>query len=67
MLGRKVVDPVCGMRIRKREAVATLEHEGETYYFCSEMCKEEFIKDPMKYMGSEHQTKNTGRGCGCCH
>lgn len=67
MLGRKVVDPVCGMRIKKREAAATLEHEGETYYFCSESCKEEFIKDPMKYMNPEHKTAKTGRGCGCCH
>ncbi|UCC41606.1 MAG: YHS domain-containing protein [Candidatus Aminicenantes bacterium] len=44
-----VVDPVCGMKIKKSDAKATYEHNGETYYFCMEGCKNKFKKDPDKY------------------
>ena len=43
------VDPVCGMKIKKADAKATYEHNGKTYYFCMEGCKEKFMKDPEKY------------------
>ena len=29
-----VVDPVCGMKIKKSDAKATYEYNGKTYYFC---------------------------------
>ena len=45
-----VVDPVCGMKIKKSEAKATYEYNGKTYYFCMEGCKEKFMKDPEKYV-----------------
>jgi len=45
----KVVDPVCGMEVDAQAAV-TAEHEGETYYFCSAGCKEQFLEDPEKHM-----------------
>lgn len=44
-----VVDPVCGMKIKKSDAKATYEHNGKTYYFCMESCLEKFKKDPEKY------------------
>lgn len=44
-----VVDPVCGMKIKKSEAKATYEYNGKTYYFCMKGCKEKFEKDPEKY------------------
>lgn len=44
-----VVDPVCGMKIKKSEAKATYEYNGNTYYFCMEGCLEKFKKDPEKY------------------
>jgi len=44
-----VVDPVCGMKIKKSDAKATYEHNGNTYYFCMEGCKEKFMNDPDKY------------------
>jgi adenylate cyclase len=40
-----VIDPVCGMRIDADDAAATVEHEGQTYYFCSEGCRQIFISD----------------------
>ena len=48
MMG-KAKDPVCGMTIKKKDAVATSEYQGKTIYFCNKMCKEEFDADPEKY------------------
>ncbi len=44
-----VKDPVCGMTIEESDAVATVEHGGTTYYFCSQDCAEEFGNDPESY------------------
>ena len=41
-----VIDPVCGMRIDPDDAVATAEHDGQRYWFCSEACRDVFIADP---------------------
>lgn len=43
-------DPVCGMRVDPEEAVASVEHDGETYHFCSEACRDAFIADPAAYL-----------------
>jgi len=48
-----VVDPVCGMKIKKSEAKATYEYNGNTYYFCMEGCKEKFVKEPAKYVSAD--------------
>lgn len=45
-----VTDPVCGMRIDADDAVATVEHEGKTYYFCSQACHDAFVADPGAYL-----------------
>ena len=45
-----VVDPFCGLKIRRLEAAATLEHKGVTYYFCTLDHMEAFKKDPEKYL-----------------
>jgi len=49
MMG-KAIDPVCGMKIKKKDAAATSEYNGKTIYFCNKMCKEEFDKEPDKFM-----------------
>ena len=36
------VDPVCGMTVAVVPTTLSLEHEGETVYFCSEGCREQF-------------------------
>jgi Cu+-exporting ATPase len=46
-----VIDPVCGMRIEEDDAVATAEHEGATYHFCSQACHDAFVADPASYLG----------------
>ena len=44
------LDPVCGMEVEKEEAAGSSTYKGETYYFCSPHCKEEFDKNPEKYL-----------------
>ena len=44
-------DPVCGMQVNSEDAPATAKFEGETYWFCSEDCYQEFMLDPAKYVG----------------
>src|SRR5687767_1647358 len=41
-----VTDPVCGMRIDPDDAVATAEHDGQRYWFCSQACRDAFVADP---------------------
>ena len=44
-----ITDPVCGMRIDTEDAAAAAEHEGKTYHFCSEACRDAFLADPASY------------------
>jgi len=46
-------DPVCGMELTYQTAQARSEYNGQTYYFCSMSCKEDFDKDPEKYVSQE--------------
>lgn len=46
-------DPVCGMDVDPESAAASSEHDGQTYYFCSTVCQEEFDSDPEKFT-TEH-------------
>ena len=39
-----VKDPVCGIYFPKREGVP-LRHGGQTLMFCSDQCRDRFIKD----------------------
>jgi Cu+-exporting ATPase len=49
-------DPVCGMEVTYATAQARSEYDGQTFYFCSLDCKEQFDKDPEKYVTHEHHT-----------
>lgn len=40
-----VLDIICGMRIPSIAATSTVERHGRTFYFCSEHCKDAFIKE----------------------
>jgi YHS domain-containing protein len=46
------VDPVCGMDVDEK-VQDQAEYEGQTYYFCSRDCKEEFESSPEDYVGDE--------------
>ena len=45
-----VVDPVCGMALRRWEAAATLRHGDHTYCFCMEECRRRFESEPGRYV-----------------
>lgn len=44
-----VTDPVCGMQIEEAKAAGKIEHEGRTFYFCSETCQKAFEETPERY------------------
>ncbi|MEP7324457.1 MAG: heavy metal translocating P-type ATPase [Gemmatimonadota bacterium] len=46
---RTFTDPVCGMKVQPDGAAATVEHQGQTYYFCSTGCAAKFRADPDSY------------------
>jgi membrane fusion protein, copper/silver efflux system len=44
------VDPVCGMGVDPNKPnVKKSQRNGRTYYFCSDLCKADFDKNPEKY------------------
>lgn len=44
-----VTDPVCGRDVDPDDAEFVSEYDGDTYYFCSEECQDEFDSDPARY------------------
>lgn len=43
------VDPVCQMRVLRSERLK-IDFTGETYYFCSENCQENFKQNPKAFI-----------------
>ena len=43
-------DPVCGMTVDPAKAKSTVEHAGETYYFCCAGCAQKFQARPDEYL-----------------
>jgi YHS domain-containing protein len=48
-------DPVCGMNIDPKTAAGKSDYQGQTYYFCSPVCKKVFDMEPGKYVKAESQ------------
>ena len=44
-------DPVCGMQVETANAPAAASHDGRTYWFCSDRCRERFEATPGRYAG----------------
>lgn len=42
------IDPVCGMPVAEESAVL-LEHEADRLWFCSEFCRQQFVRHPRAY------------------
>jgi YHS domain-containing protein len=45
----RVRDPVCGIMVEKDPQLSA-EYRGMTYYFCSKADRDQFRKDPAKYV-----------------
>lgn len=52
-------DPVCNMDVSPDDAAASYEYEGETYYFCSEKCRDKFQSDPKEVLEKKEKKKKT--------
>ena len=50
-------DPVCGMNVDPKNAVAKSEYNGKKYYFCCTHCKTKFDADPESYLGGNKPRK----------
>ena len=48
--GAMAVDPVCKMTVEPARAAAQSTYRGQTYYFCAVGCKQQFDKEPEKYL-----------------
>lgn len=46
---QSVKDPVCGMTVDAEQAQWKSEYNGNTYYFCSQQCKQKFDQEPARY------------------
>ncbi len=44
-----VKDPVCGMMVDEKTAKIKSQYRGKPYYFCAQVCKMTFDKNPGKY------------------
>ena len=42
-------DVVCGMQVRKAEAPAQLRYGRQTFFFCSDRCRDKFAANPAKF------------------
>jgi putative ABC transport system ATP-binding protein len=47
------LDPVCNMSVDRNSAPASTVWNGITYFFCANGCREDFLKDPEKYLSME--------------
>jgi Cu+-exporting ATPase len=50
-------DPVCGMDVETATAAGRTELQGQTYYFCSSNCQEQFDLNPDQFLGKASQVQ----------
>ena len=43
------VDPVCNMDLESQHGKFMYDFEDVTYHFCSELCRDEFVREPKKF------------------
>lgn len=43
-------DPVCKMQVDEQTASVSSSYKGQTYYFCTEGCRQIFDADPEKFL-----------------
>ncbi len=48
-------DPICGMTTDDPDAYQPYEHNGKTYYFCSDHCLTKFKTDPEGFISGKKQ------------
>lgn len=48
-------DPVCGMDVDTSTSQLSLEHDGQTYWFCGKGCLLEFKDDPERFLAPDYE------------
>ncbi|MCR9213423.1 MAG: heavy metal translocating P-type ATPase [Proteobacteria bacterium] len=61
---RQEKDPVCGMSVTVTEASHKVDHDGETFHFCSTGCQDKFSTDPEFYISGGPTRKKTSAPVG---
>ncbi|KAA3616831.1 MAG: YHS domain-containing protein [Calditrichaeota bacterium] len=51
-------DLVCGMQVDSKVPVTKSEFKNKVYYFCSELCKEQFDENPQEYINESSKSIN---------
>jgi Cu+-exporting ATPase len=51
-------DPVCGMSVTISPEARQADHDGETFYFCSDKCQTKFKADPVYYASGKASDRN---------
>lgn len=46
-------DYVCGMELADGGVADTAQYDGKVYGFCATECKQEFLKEPAKYLSQK--------------
>ena len=49
---KSILDPVCGMVIQSGGAISAV-HDGKTYFFCSEACRNRFLEKPSRFVAKQ--------------
>ncbi len=62
--GPRAVDLVCGMTVDSAFPAASLEHDGQTVYFCSAGCRDAFLADPKCSVSVSGLAEGTDPVCG---
>ncbi len=57
-LSEMATDPVCGMAVERQDA-PHYRHEGQTYYFCSPACRQEFAASPGRFLPAASRMQAT--------
>lgn len=51
-IGKKTTCAYCGMHLTVNAKTPAASYEGKNYYFCDEMERDAFIKEPNKYLSA---------------
>ncbi len=52
----KEIDPVCGMHVDPDTSSFQHEHGGDRYYFCTSVCRDEFMQHPERFLIEENDS-----------
>jgi Cu+-exporting ATPase len=55
-----VIDPVCGMKVKRATAMHRFEYQGNEYLFCCARCRERFQADPESFLKPREPEQKQG-------